>query len=241
MSTCLVTPCIMVNKYQYLGHTYCLKFRPCVVKNGGNRFLQNYGTLRSEYDGTQWRTGGEVKGKLANGVGSQYSHTTSERGVSSITTADAHTSAASIRLNWLPRRFKWTRPFRRKTKCGFCACAIRFRTSSASLPMFAAFISQTTVMFHMHRDYTGRTVQGTVNGSCLQLWICNYVCMYCHLLMTKTLTLTVWEGVSVKNIDISMLNVGIYINSTQPNIYLTGTHPLRVTNIYRSVPPGPRS
>jgi len=46
------------------------------------------------------RTGGEgVKGKLANGVGSQYSHTTSERGVSSITTADAHTSAASSRLN----------------------------------------------------------------------------------------------------------------------------------------------
>ena len=35
-------------------------------------------------------------------------HTTSKRGVSSITTADAHTSAASIRLNWRPRRFKWT-------------------------------------------------------------------------------------------------------------------------------------
>jgi hypothetical protein len=36
-----------------------------------------------------------VKGKLVNGVGSQYSHRTSERGVSSITNADAHTSAAS--------------------------------------------------------------------------------------------------------------------------------------------------
>jgi hypothetical protein len=57
-------------------------------------------------------------------------HTTSERGVSSTTNADAHSSAASTRLNWLPRRFKWTGPFRRKTKCGFCACAIRFRTSS---------------------------------------------------------------------------------------------------------------
>ena len=32
-------------------------------------------------------------------------HTTSEHGVSSITTADAHTSAASSRLNWRPRRF----------------------------------------------------------------------------------------------------------------------------------------
>jgi len=29
-------------------------------------------------------------------------HTTSEHGVSSITTADAHTSAASSRLNWTP-------------------------------------------------------------------------------------------------------------------------------------------
>jgi len=29
-------------------------------------------------------------------------HTTSEHGVSSITTADAHTSAVSSRLNWTP-------------------------------------------------------------------------------------------------------------------------------------------
>ena len=58
-------------------------------------------------------------------------HTTSEHGVSSITTADAHTSAASGRLNWRPHRFKWTRPFRPKTKSGFCACAITFRTLSA--------------------------------------------------------------------------------------------------------------
>jgi len=55
-------------------------------------------------------------------------HTTSEHGVSSITTADAHTSAASRRLNWRPRWFKWTRPFRRKTKSIFCACAITFST-----------------------------------------------------------------------------------------------------------------
>ena len=52
--------------------------------------------------GMWWHTvtqGGEVKGKLANGVGSQYSHTTSGRSVSSITNADAPTSAASSRLN----------------------------------------------------------------------------------------------------------------------------------------------
>ena len=73
-----------------------------------------------------------MKGKLANGVGSQYSHTTQERGVPSITTADAHTSAVSIRLNCGPRRCKRTRPFRRKTKSGFCACAITFQTQSNS-------------------------------------------------------------------------------------------------------------
>jgi hypothetical protein len=59
-------------------------------------------------------------------------HTTSEHGVSSITSADAHTSAASSRLNWLPRRFKWTLPFRWKTKSDFCACVITFQTQSAS-------------------------------------------------------------------------------------------------------------
>ena len=88
------------------------------------------GRVRLKPDGTRWRTGGEVRGKLANGVGSQYSHTTSERGVSSITNADAHTSAASSRLNWRPRRIKWTRPFRRKRKSVFCACAITFQTQS---------------------------------------------------------------------------------------------------------------
>jgi hypothetical protein len=60
-------------------------------------------------------------------------HTTSEHGVCSITTADARTSAASSRLNWRPRWFKWTRPFHRKKKSGFCACAITFRTQSREL------------------------------------------------------------------------------------------------------------
>jgi len=57
-------------------------------------------------------------------------HTASEHRVSSITTADAHTSSAGSRLNWRPRRFKWTRPFRRKTRSGFCACSITFQLAS---------------------------------------------------------------------------------------------------------------
>jgi len=48
-------------------------------------------------------TGREVEGKLANGVGSLHTtlltYTTSEHGVSTITTADAQTSAVSSRLN----------------------------------------------------------------------------------------------------------------------------------------------
>ena len=59
-------------------------------------------------------------------------HTTSECGVSSITTGDAHISAAHSRLNWRPRWFKRTRPFRRKTKSGFCVCAIAFQTQSTA-------------------------------------------------------------------------------------------------------------
>ena len=62
-------------------------------------------------------------------------HTTAEhrpaRAVQTLQ-ADAHSSAASSRLNWRPRRFKWTRPFRRKTKSGFCAYAITFETQSTT-------------------------------------------------------------------------------------------------------------
>jgi len=35
--------------------------------------LESSVRLQLKCDGTRWRTGGEVKGKLANGVGSQYS------------------------------------------------------------------------------------------------------------------------------------------------------------------------
>jgi len=66
-------------------------------------------------------------------------HITSEHGVSSITTADAHTSAASSRLNWRPCRFQWTRPFRRKAKFGFCACANTFQMQSTNMKYTGRF------------------------------------------------------------------------------------------------------
>ena len=46
-------------------------------------------------------------------------HTTSEHCVSSITTTDAHTSAASSQLNWRPSRFKWTQSVSLKDKIWF--------------------------------------------------------------------------------------------------------------------------
>jgi hypothetical protein len=54
-------------------------------------------------DGTRWRTGGEVKGNWQMEWVAITLYTTSEHGVASITTADAHTSAASSRPNWRPR------------------------------------------------------------------------------------------------------------------------------------------
>ena len=88
--------------------------------------------LQLKCDGTRWRTGGKWRGNWWMEWVASILHTTSEHVVSSITTADAHTSAANSRLNWRPRRFKWTRPFRRKTKSGFCACAITFQTQSTN-------------------------------------------------------------------------------------------------------------
>ena len=46
--------------------------------------------------------------------------------------ADVYGSLASSRVNLFPRRFKWTRPLRRKAKSGFCACAITFQTQSTA-------------------------------------------------------------------------------------------------------------
>ena len=61
-------------------------------------------------------------------------HTTSEHGVSSITTADEHTSAASNRLNWRhpPADLNGHVRFARKTKSGFCACDITFQLASTA-------------------------------------------------------------------------------------------------------------
>jgi hypothetical protein len=72
-------------------------------------------------------------------------HTTSEHSVSSITTTDVHTSAASSRLNQHSRQFKWTYPFHRKVKYGFCTCAITFQLAPNIL-VFCFWIGGTNML-----------------------------------------------------------------------------------------------
>ena len=61
-------------------------------------------------------------------------HTTSEHGLSSVTTADgAQLGCQQSTELTPPGRFKWTRPFRRKTKTGFCECAVAFQLASTAV------------------------------------------------------------------------------------------------------------
>jgi len=86
-------------------------------------------------------------------------HTTSEHGVSSITTADAHNSADISRMNWRPWRFEGTRPFRRKTKSGFCACAITFQTQSTSQhEKVNSDVTLLLLVHNHHHNYTKNCV-----------------------------------------------------------------------------------
>jgi hypothetical protein len=94
----------------------------------------NIDRVQLKCDGTRWHTEGEVKGNRRMEWVASTLHTTSEHGVSSITTANVHTSAASSRLNWRNRRFKWTRKKKKKKKYGFWACAITFQTQSTTCP-----------------------------------------------------------------------------------------------------------
>ena len=73
---------------------YDLTFRPDTVVDS-NWNVMAHGDAREG----KWRGNWRMEW-VASSI-----HTNSEHGVSSITMADAHTTAASSRLNWLPRRF----------------------------------------------------------------------------------------------------------------------------------------
>ena len=102
-------------------------------------------------------------------------HTTSEHGVSSITTAYAHTSAASSRLNWRPPgRFKWTRPFRWKTKSDFCACANTFQTQSTN----NAFMRLNEIVAIVMPGWARGRVALCCQQCCVLTHICGLCCIY---------------------------------------------------------------
>ena len=110
-------------------------------------------------------------------------HTTSEHGVSSITTADAHTSAASSRLNWRPRQFKLTRPFPLKTKSSFCACAITFQLASSASSKIQLKCDDT--WWRTGREVKGKLVNGVgsqYSSHQLRTWCIQHYYRWCvHL------------------------------------------------------------
>jgi hypothetical protein len=67
------------------------------------------------------------KGKLANGVGSHYSHTTSERGV--LLTLLRTSRLPVFDLTDAPHRFKWTRPFGERRNLVSVRVPSRFKRS----------------------------------------------------------------------------------------------------------------
>jgi len=72
--------------------------------------------------------GGEVEGKLVNGVGSRYpSHYLGTWCIQHYYRWCAHLGCQQSTELTPTGRFKWTRPFRRRTKTGFCACVITFQ------------------------------------------------------------------------------------------------------------------
>ena len=97
-------------------------------------YFEGRGRVQLNFDGTPWRTRAEVKGKLANAVGSQYpSHYLATWCIQHYYRWCAHLGCQhSTELTPPPGRFKWTRPFGQKTKSGFCACSITFQLTSIS-------------------------------------------------------------------------------------------------------------
>jgi hypothetical protein len=103
-------------------------FRAYLGPSSGGRLQLTCGGTRRRTGGGEWSGNWRIEW-LASTL-----HTTSEHGVSSITTADA-TPRLSV-IDWTdapPPRFKWTHPSSWKTKSGFCACAATFQNQSNKL------------------------------------------------------------------------------------------------------------
>jgi len=120
----------IIRKNLHGNHFYSQTIQPHVDEQ--KRMVVSNWNVMTHGDAREWKWRGNWRMEWVTSTG----HTTSEHGVYNITTTDAHTSAASSRLNWRPCLFKWTRPFRRKKKSGFCACAITFQMQSTPLECY---------------------------------------------------------------------------------------------------------
>jgi len=121
-------------------------------------------------------------------------------GLSSIATADLHTSAASSRLNWHPRRYKWTRPFRWKTKSSFYACTITFRfCSNLDVLNFSPGVGDSRV-FWLECSTSGDKLRGQQIGRSLDAQLYCVVCV------------NWWYGTCSYSVDLPVEDIGyIYI------------------------------
>ena len=99
------------------------------------QMIASYNRVHLKCDGTRWRTGVKWRGKLANAVGNQYpSHYLGTRCIQHYYRWCPHSSATSSRLNWRPPAdLNGLVRFARKTKSGFCACAVTLQTQSAAV------------------------------------------------------------------------------------------------------------
>ena len=90
-----------------------------------------YGRVQLKCVDTRWRTGGEVKGETGEWSGYPVLFTLPRNMVYPELLPLMRTTRLPV-VDWTdgPRRLKWTCPLRRKTKSGFCACAITFQTQS---------------------------------------------------------------------------------------------------------------
>ena len=122
----------------------CVWKRWCeFLKNSGHETVDSSWNLMAHGDTRE----GKWRGNWRMQWAASTLHTSSKHGVSNITTADAHTSAASSRLNWRYRQLKWTRPFRWKTNTGPCACAITFQLASTCIAVSLFMSAACTLCF----------------------------------------------------------------------------------------------
>jgi hypothetical protein len=95
--------CVLWHVVPSVSKCHCT-FISCVTQSTWNFLtIRDEGRVQLKCDGTRWRKGWRSEGgNWRMELVASTLHTTSEHGVSSITTTGTHTSAASSRLNWRP-------------------------------------------------------------------------------------------------------------------------------------------